>query len=46
MSRSLQLFIEKCLEEKRLVEYLNSCLSRGAETLDIPMDEAEYFMQL
>lgn len=46
MSRSLQLFIEKSMEEERLVEYLNCRMRRGVETLDVPVDEAEYFAQL
>jgi hypothetical protein len=46
MSRSLQLFIEKRLEEERLVEYLNRCIRSGVETTDIQVDEAEYFAQL
>jgi hypothetical protein len=46
MSRSSQLFIEKSIKEERLVEYLNCCMMRGIETLDFPVDRAEYFAQL
>ncbi|MGE0085050.1 MAG: hypothetical protein AB7S75_11590 [Desulfococcaceae bacterium] len=46
MGRSLQIFIEKRLEEATLIDCLNNILSFSVESLDIPIEEAEYFIQL
>lgn len=46
MSRSIQIFVECTLCERVLIDYLNSIIGGGVESLSFPVDEALYFAQV
>jgi hypothetical protein len=46
VSRSLQIFVERRLDEDKLIDHLNHFLPSGAESIDVPLDEAKYFVQV
>lgn len=46
MSKSVQLFVEKVIDEEELVKYLNEHISGGVESIDCSVDDARYFVQL
>ncbi|MCG8069774.1 MAG: hypothetical protein JAY84_18155 [Candidatus Thiodiazotropha taylori] len=46
MSGSLQFFVEQRLDENKLINYLNLFLPRGVESIDSPLDDADYFLQV
>lgn len=46
VSDSLQIFVEQRLDENKLINYLNLFLPRGVESIDSPLDDADYFLQV
>ncbi|MCG7872268.1 MAG: hypothetical protein JAZ11_09235 [Candidatus Thiodiazotropha lotti] len=46
MSSSLQFFVEQRLDEDKLINHLNLYLSRGVESIDFPLSDADFFLQV